>query len=82
MTKAELHQLVDTLPDEAVDAATVLVREVAEGRIDPDQAWFWTPEWQAGEREADTEYAQGEGVIYHSDEEFVAHLESISAPAE
>ncbi|MGI8648551.1 MAG: hypothetical protein DLM55_06725 [Acidimicrobiales bacterium] len=21
--------------------------------IDPDQAWYWTPEWQAGEREVD-----------------------------
>ena len=22
-------------------------------KIDPEQAWFWTPEWQAKEREAD-----------------------------
>ncbi len=27
--------------------------------IDATQAWFWTPEWQAGEREADQEYAAG-----------------------
>ncbi|MGH8605762.1 MAG: hypothetical protein ACREXR_24115, partial [Gammaproteobacteria bacterium] len=25
--------------------------------IDPDQAWFWTPEWQAKEREVDEEMA-------------------------
>jgi len=23
--------------------------------IDPDQAWFWTPEWRAKEREVDEE---------------------------
>jgi len=27
--------------------------------IDPDQAWFWTPEWQAKEREVDEEMAAG-----------------------
>ena len=27
--------------------------------IDPDQAWFWTPEWQAKEREADEAIAAG-----------------------
>jgi len=25
--------------------------------IDPDQAWYWTPEWQEGEREVDAEIA-------------------------
>lgn len=27
--------------------------------IPKDQAWFWTPEWQQKEREADEEIAQG-----------------------
>jgi bifunctional DNA-binding transcriptional regulator/antitoxin component of YhaV-PrlF toxin-antitoxin module len=30
--------------------------EVRLGKIDPDQAWFWTPEWQATDREADAEF--------------------------
>ena len=25
-----------------------------------DQAWFWTPEWQAGEEEASAEIQQGQ----------------------
>ncbi len=29
--------------------------------IDPDQAWFWTPEWQEKEREADGDIAAGRG---------------------
>jgi antitoxin PrlF len=54
----------------------VLLRGIIEGPIDPDQAWFWTPAWQAGEREADQEIADGGGVVHRSTEEFVAHLES------
>jgi antitoxin PrlF len=42
---------------------------------DPDQAWFWTPEWQAGEREATEQIARGEGHAYLSDEAFLASLE-------
>ena len=59
MTKAELHRLVDDLPEGAVDGAAVLLRGIREGRVDPDQAWFWTPEWLAGELEADEDLAKG-----------------------
>jgi hypothetical protein len=38
------------------------------------QEWFWTPEWQAGEREADEQIARGEGTTYESDEEFLESL--------
>ena len=43
MTKAELHKLIDELPDTAVEGAGVLLRGIVKGPIDPDQAWFWTP---------------------------------------
>lgn len=46
-------------------------------RLNPDQAWFWTEEWQAGEREIDREIAAGKhGTIYYTDEEFDAALEA------
>ena len=38
-----------------------MLRGIIKGPVDPDQAWFWTPEWQAGERKADAEIAAGEG---------------------
>lgn len=41
--------------------------------IPDDQAWFWTPEWQAKEAEADQEIADG-GVAAMSAEEFIAEL--------
>ncbi|MGH3320630.1 MAG: AbrB/MazE/SpoVT family DNA-binding domain-containing protein [Streptosporangiaceae bacterium] len=50
--------------------------------IPADQAWFWTEEWQAKEREADEDIAAGRGRIFDSDEEFLAALEeSIDDPS-
>lgn len=74
MTKAELHELVDKLPDDAVDGAAAFLEQIAEGRIDPDQAWFWTREWHEGEQEADAQNAAGEGTVYESTDAFVDHL--------
>jgi antitoxin PrlF len=34
--------------------------------VDPSQAWFWTPEWQAGEREADKDIATGRTVRFYT----------------
>jgi antitoxin PrlF len=81
MTKAELHKLIDELPDSAVEGAGVLLRGIIKGPIDPDQAWFWAPEWQQGEREAEAELAGVAGVVYRSTEDFISHLESVP-PAE
>lgn len=40
-----------------------------------DEAWFWTEDWQAGEREADRELAEGgQGRIF-TGEEFLEALE-------
>jgi len=48
--------------------------------VDPEQAWFWTPEWQEGEREVDEDIAFGRGTRYDSDEEFLAALEADLKP--
>jgi hypothetical protein len=36
-----------------------------------DQAWFWTPEWQAKEAEADADKAAGNFERFTSDQEFL-----------
>ena len=92
MTKADLHRLIDALPEDVVqriengDPVTfVLMKEQGQlelREIDPEQAWFWTPEWQEGEREADAQLAASEGTIYYSDEEFLAHLDSVPPSSE
>jgi len=48
--------------------------------IDATQAWFWTPEWQEGERQADEDLAAGRFDRYESDEEFLAALEARMKP--
>lgn len=46
-----------------------------QGATDPDQDWFWTDEWQAGEREASRQIEAGEGTVYETGEEFLAALD-------
>jgi len=78
-----------TIPSEIRKAAhleegDVVEMEVTEDGIllrpvkdrDPDQWWFWTPEWQAGERRASADIKAGRTVRYESDEEFLAALEN------
>jgi bifunctional DNA-binding transcriptional regulator/antitoxin component of YhaV-PrlF toxin-antitoxin module len=67
-----------------VEAGAQLVVEVtSDGNIllrpvrDPDQAWFWTEEWQAGEREADEEIAAGRGTFYENGEAFLEALREL-----
>lgn len=47
--------------------------------IPADQAWFWTEEWQQGEREVDEEIARGETTVHDSPEEFFAHLDELES---
>jgi hypothetical protein len=42
--------------------------------IPADQAWFWTPPWQARIAEAEADREQGNSTIYRSEEEFLASL--------
>lgn len=50
-------------------------------QLNPDQAWFWTEEWQAGERDVDRELAAGHGVT-GTPEDFDAALAAIDADAD
>jgi len=46
------------------------------GLIDPDQRWWWTEEWQAGEREAERNIAEGRVENFDSAEAFINSLRS------
>jgi hypothetical protein len=41
---------------------------------DPEQAWFWTAEWQAGEREADEDLWTGNYEDFENMDDFIASL--------
>lgn len=82
-----------TLPEEIRNAAHVAEGDLFDAEltdegillrpqkvIDAAQAWFWTTDWQAGEREADAERAAGEGETFQSGEDLIAALESAAKP--
>jgi AbrB family looped-hinge helix DNA binding protein len=46
--------------------------------IDATQAWFWSPEWQQGEREAEADLAAGRIETVASGEEMISALRSIA----
>jgi hypothetical protein len=53
---------------------------MTDGRIDTEQAWFWTREWQRREREADEDLLAGRVMRYESDEQFLAALDERTKP--
>ena len=45
--------------------------------IPKDQAWFWSKEWQAGEREAEADMKAGRVTKAMDVDEAMAHLDSL-----
>jgi AbrB family looped-hinge helix DNA binding protein len=43
--------------------------------VSASQAWFWTPEWQRGEREASADIEDGRVSTFESEEEFLESLD-------
>jgi antitoxin PrlF len=62
------------------DDGTVTIRGYVS--IPTDQAWFFTPEWLAGEREADEDIAAGRGTVHESAEDMFDHLDSLGSADE
>jgi hypothetical protein len=48
---------------------------VHRARVRADQSWFWTPDWQAGEGEADQELKDGKGVVFDNPEDMFAAVD-------
>lgn len=59
------------------DDGTVTVRGFVS--IPTDQLWFWTPEWQAGEGQAEADIAAGRATFHRSAEDMFAHLDGIDS---
>jgi hypothetical protein len=74
VTKTELHELVEDLPDRVLEGAGILLRSLSDGQIDPEQAWFWASDWFSGELETDREANTHPGAVYEDAESFKAAL--------
>jgi len=72
--RAALHvRSGDELEFVVEEDGTVTVRGYVS--IPADQAWFFTPEWQAGEQEAREQATRGEGEYYDNEDDFLAAFE-------
>jgi len=56
----------------SVEEGTIVMRP--KKLIDADQAWFWTDEWQRGEREASEDIGRGRVRRSASGDEFIDSL--------
>lgn len=57
------------------DDGTVTVRGYVS--MPADQRWFWTSDWQEGEREADKNIKTGNTTVHRSAEDMFAHLDAL-----
>jgi AbrB family looped-hinge helix DNA binding protein len=62
----------DIIEIEVVDDRATLVPKKL---VDKGQAYFWTREWQEGEREAETDIKSGRVRVYDSAKELIQELE-------
>lgn len=44
------------------------------GIADPSQTWFWASDWQAGEREAAEDIANGRLIQFASEDDFLSSI--------
>jgi antitoxin PrlF len=70
--KAARLQEGDLLEAEVSDSGEVILRPLA--TVDRSQAWFWTQDWQAGEREATEQARRGEGEAFPTSADFLDAL--------
>lgn len=62
-------------PSSSTGSETCLIIHSGEVKtIDSNQRWFWTEEWQEGEREVDELIQRGEFETFDSMEEFINTL--------
>ncbi|MDQ1417952.1 MAG: hypothetical protein QOF81_3565 [Acidimicrobiaceae bacterium] len=74
MTRAELHEIIERLPDDALEGASVLLKRVAARQIDPEEAWCWTDEWQEKLRASLEDIDGGRVRSYQTAESFLQAL--------
>jgi AbrB family looped-hinge helix DNA binding protein len=72
-----VREMVGLAPGDSVEIVVTEDGVLLRGPIDPDQAWFWTPQIQAEMAEARADLAAGRTTKYDSEEEFLAALDAM-----
>ena len=85
-SRQELRRLSDQIAEMRREFVQVMSDQVAKAvssgidiamsrlRRDPDQTWFWSPEWEKGEGDAAADVATGLVTRFSSDDEFLDSL--------
>ena len=67
-----------------LEQAAAVARAISQGRaempVPQDQAWFWSKGWQAGEREVDSQLANGEYDVFTNVDDLLADLDHHTTP--
>lgn len=73
VNKEEFYRLIDQIDDPIdLETAYAAVKSIMEH---DDQSWYWTEEWQEGEREADADKVAGRvSRAYDSAEDMMRDL--------
>lgn len=69
-------------PEAFIEAWALRAAHARQQEGDADQAWFWTAEWQEGERRADADLAAGRFTRFESDEAFFQALDDWDTDAD
>ena len=64
---------IGALVDFVVEKGMVIMRP--KKLVDEDQAWFWSKEWQAQEKEAGRSLKKGQGISFANVNEMKKHFE-------
>lgn len=73
---AELRKTLHCEPGDYVEVVIEgdVLKVIPKAVIDKDQSWFWTKEWQKGEREAEADYRAGRYKTAKNVKEFLKEL--------
>jgi hypothetical protein len=74
VTQGTTNSLITILPS-AGPSRSVFTLPVVD--VDPEQAWFWTPEWQARIRAAEEDIREGRYEEFATMDDFISSLESL-----
>lgn len=71
---ANIDRLIEEIKGLSQAEKCELARRLDEEAILDDQSWYWTPEWQAAEKEADEDIAAGRVHCYDNVDELTKSL--------
>lgn len=74
MTKADLYQLVDQLPDDVVASMAMLLKRITSRQLDPDQMWVWSQWWQDQLRASFADLSEGRTQRFETSGDLLASM--------